>query len=84
VPDRERAFAPMSAIADQAGLVWLQLGPRQRAAVPHQPVYGALDANGQLIDRIRLPIDRMLLGFDKFGHVYASTRQGKIEVYRLD
>jgi hypothetical protein len=81
VPDREPAFAPMSAIADPNGLVWLQLGPKTVASEYGRMVYGAIDGTGQIVDRISLPPSRRLIGISKAGNIYAAGL-GRIEVYR--
>jgi hypothetical protein len=82
IPDIEPAFAPMSAIADHNGLIWIRLGASSMNRVAGQPTYAAIDGSGAIVDRIQLPYDRTLIGFDKAGHIYAATGGGRIELYR--
>lgn len=82
VPDVEPAFAPMSAIVDPDGLVWLLLGARSAPVVSTSLTYGAIDPSGQMVDRIVLPPGRRLLGFDRSGHIYVATLSGSLEAYR--
>jgi hypothetical protein len=82
IPDTEPPFAPMSAIADQNGLIWLELTPRRSPIPTGKVTYGAIDSSGQIVDRISLPADRRIIGFSKTGYVYAAGG-GRIEVYRL-
>ena len=85
VPKREPAFVPMSAVADPSGLVWVQLGARSMNAVRGMPTFAAIDSSGQIVDRIAIPEGRRLIGFDRFGRLYAIAEGpvSKIEAYLL-
>lgn len=84
VPDYVPAFVPMSAVADYRGRIWVQLGVRMIGITPGPTIYAAIDSTGQIVDRIQLPENRTLVGFDRFGKIYAtsSERGSSIEVYR--
>ena len=91
VPERMPAIASTTARVDLDGRIWIELGPRVmvgRIAAP--VVYGVLDSNGQLVDRVELGERRLLAGFGPAGSVYvisppgpANPREGYvIERYR--
>jgi hypothetical protein len=86
LPDYLPAFAPMSAIADHQGMVWLQVGARSpwSARGAEAPTFAGIDSTGQIKRLIRLPAQRLLIGFDRAGRAYATSPgpDVKVEVFR--
>jgi hypothetical protein len=81
LPDVAPAFATMSALSDNDRHIWVRLGVRVYGPEAPAPiVYGVLDSNGRLIDRISFPPGTQLVGFGAPGTVYAigptMTREG--------
>jgi hypothetical protein len=72
-PDVEPAFVPTVAIPDRQGRIWVRIGARFANRIAGPPTYAAIDEQGQIVDRIRLPGGRTLIGFDKLGRVVALT-----------
>jgi hypothetical protein len=86
IPDRLPAFAPMSAIPDRDGRIWVQLGAKTLTQVDGPPTYAAIDTAGQIVDRISFPVGHFLAGFGPRGSVFAVARNGKsatLERYAL-
>ena len=78
------AFAPLSAMGDLEGRVWVRLGARGPGA-PRPTVYGIIDRSGAMVDRVQFPPLRTLAGFapDGFVYVIATSPQGaSLERYR--
>ena len=76
VPDVAPAFAPMSAVPDREGLIWVQVAPRASTRVARRRQYAALDSAGRIVDQILLPTDRTLAGFGPPGTIYVVWRDG--------
>jgi hypothetical protein len=87
IADYKPAFVPMSAMADHGGLIWVQLGART-GFLPNSTdpaTYAGIDTSGQVVRIFRLPSGRTLVGFDRYGRIYATTTQAptiRLEVYR--
>jgi hypothetical protein len=41
-----------------------------------RPVYNVINRKGELIDRVQLPANRVLVGFGEGGVVYLAVRDG--------
>ena len=76
VPDVAPAFAPMSAVPDREGRIWVQVAPRASTRVARRRQYAALDSAGRIVDQILLPTDRTLAGFGPPGTIYVVWRDG--------
>jgi hypothetical protein len=76
LPDYKPAFAPGSTRADSDGNLWI----RTSQNVNGIPVYNVINRKGELIDRVQLPQNRVLVGFGPAGGgiVYLAVRDGSI------
>jgi hypothetical protein len=72
LPDYKPAFAPGSTRADADGNLWI----RTSQNVNGIPVYNVVNRKGELIDRVQLPQNRVLVGFGAGGVVYLAVRDG--------
>jgi len=72
LPDYKPAFAPGSTRADTDGNLWI----RTSQNVDARPVYDIINRKGELIDRVQLPSNRVLVGFGENGTVYLAVRDG--------
>jgi len=72
LPDYKPAFAPGSTRADADGNLWV----RTSQNVGARPVYNVIDRKGELVDRVQLPLNRVLVGFGEGGVVYLAVRDG--------
>jgi hypothetical protein len=74
LPDYRPAFAPGSTRADADGNLWI----RTSQHVDGVPVYNVVNRKGELIDRVQLPRNRVLVGFGTGGVVYLAVREGTV------
>ena len=72
LPDYKPAFTPGSTRADADGNLWI----RTSQNVNTRPVYDVINRKGELIDRVQLPQNRVLVGFGANGVVYLAVRDG--------
>jgi hypothetical protein len=72
LPDYKPAFVPGSTRADTDGNLWI----RTSQNVGGVPVYNVINRKGELIDRVQLPKNRVLVGFGPGGVVYLAVREG--------
>lgn len=72
LPDYKPAFAPGSTRADADGNLWI----RTSQNINGIPVYNVVNRAGELIDRVQLPQNRVLVGFGANGVVYLAVRDG--------
>ena len=72
LPDYKPAFAPGSTRADADGNLWIRTSQNVNAI----PVYNVVNRKGELIDRVQLPQNRVLVGFGPGGVVYLAVRDG--------
>jgi len=72
LPDYKPAFAPGATRADTDGNLWI----RTSQNVDARPVYDIINRKGELIDRVQLPANRVLVGFGENGTVYLAVRDG--------
>jgi len=72
LPDYKPAFVPGSTRADTDGDLWV----RTSQNVDARPVYNVINRKGELIDRVQLPANRVLVGFGPGGVVYLAVRDG--------
>lgn len=71
LPDYKPAFSPGSTRADSDGNLWIRTSQNVNAI----PVYNVVNRKGELIDRVQLPQNRVLVGFGP-GVVYLAVRDG--------
>jgi hypothetical protein len=74
LPDYKPAFQPGSTRADADGNLWIRTSQNVNAI----PVYNVINRRGELIDRVQLPKNRVLVGFGPGGVVYLAVRDGSI------
>jgi sugar lactone lactonase YvrE len=72
LPDYKPAFTPGSTRADADGNLWIRTSQNLNA----RPVYDVINRKGELIDRVQLPQNRVLVGFGPNGVVYLAVRDG--------
>jgi hypothetical protein len=72
LPDYKPAFTPGATRADVEGNLWI----RTSQNVDARPVYDVINRKGELIDRVQLPANRVLVGFGSGGVVYLAVRDG--------
>ncbi|MFL5556690.1 MAG: hypothetical protein ACJ78D_12930 [Gemmatimonadaceae bacterium] len=72
LPDYKPAFAPGSTRADADGNLWI----RTSQNVDARPVYNVINRKGELVDRVQLPANRVVVGFGAGGVVYLAVRDG--------
>jgi hypothetical protein len=72
LPDYKPPFTPGSTRADADGNLWI----RTTQNVNTRPVYDVVNRKGELIDRVQLPQNRVLVGFGANGVVYLAVRDG--------
>jgi hypothetical protein len=72
LPDYKPAFAPGSTRADAEGNLWIRTSQNVNAI----PVYNVVNRKGELVDRVQLPQNRVLVGFGPGGVVYLAVREG--------
>jgi hypothetical protein len=72
LPDYKPAFVPGATRADADGNLWI----RTSQNVDARPVYDVVNRKGELIDRVQLPQNRVLVGFGQNGVVYLGVRDG--------
>ena len=73
LPDYKPAFTPGSTRADADGNLWIRTGHN----VDGRPVYDVVNREGELVDRVQLPLNRQLVGFGPNGVLYLGVRDGR-------
>jgi hypothetical protein len=74
LPDYRPAFTPGSTRADAEGNLWI----RTSQSVDARPVYDVVNRRGELIDRVQIPANRVIIGFGSGGTVYLAVRDGTV------
>ena len=74
LPDYKPAFLPGSTRVDAEGNLWI----RTTQNVDARPVYNVINRKGELVDRVQIPANRILVGFGPGGIVYLAVRDGAI------
>lgn len=72
LPDYKPAFVPGSTRVDAEGNLWI----RTTQNVDARPVYNVINRKGELVDRVQLPSNRIVIGFAPGGVVYLAVRDG--------
>jgi hypothetical protein len=75
LPDYQPVFFAGAARADGDGNLWIRTVPTK--SVPGGPIYDVVNGKGELIDRVQLPADRVIIGFGKGGVVYLTSQSGQ-------
>lgn len=74
LPDYKPAFLPGSTRVDTDGNLWI----RTTQNVDARPVYYVISRKGELVDRVQVPANRVLVGFGPGGIVYLAVRDGAV------
>ena len=69
LPDYKPAFLPGSTRVDTDGNLWI----RTTQNIDGRPVYDVVNRKGELVDRVQLPANRVLVGFGQ-GVAYLAVR----------
>lgn len=75
LPDYKPPFFSGSVRADADGNLWVLTIPTKGIAGGGS-VYDVISGKGELIDRVQVPKDRMIVGFGRGGIVYLAAREG--------
>jgi len=70
LPDYKPAFLPGSTRVDADGNLWIRTTQNANA----RPVYYVINSKGEVVDRVQLPANRVLVGFGSGGVVYLAVR----------
>jgi hypothetical protein len=68
LPDYQPVFFSGAARADADGRLWIRTVPTK--ALPGGPVYDVINTKGELVERVQVPEDRLIVGFGVGGVVY--------------
>ncbi len=74
LPDYKPPFFAGSTRSDADGNIWIRTIPTK--SIPGGPVYDVVNRNGQLVDRVQIPKDALIVGFGMGGAVYLSQKEG--------
>jgi hypothetical protein len=75
LPDYRPPFAAGAARADADGNLWIRTIPPK--PVPGGPVFDVVSPQGEMIDRLQIPVGYTIVGFGKGKVVYMSMRDAK-------
>ncbi|HEV8446376.1 MAG TPA: hypothetical protein VGQ44_06140 [Gemmatimonadaceae bacterium] len=75
LPDYRPPFIAGAARADADGNLWVRTQPAK--PVPGGPIYDVINKEGELVDRLQVPVGYTLVGFGKGKVVYLSMRDPK-------
>src|SRR2546423_4878340 len=72
LPDYIPAFLTGATRVDAEGNLWIRTTQNANA----RPVYYVINSKGEVVDRVQLPVNRVLVGFASGGVVYLAVRDG--------
>lgn len=72
LPDYKPPFLPNGIRADAQGNLWIQTIPTRK--IPGGPVYDVVNAKGELVDRVQVPVNSLIAGFGGDGSVFLIVR----------
>lgn len=78
LPDYQPVFFAGAVRADADGNIWIRTIPTK--SLPGGPVYDVVNGKGELVDRVQIPQDRMIVGFGNGGVVYLMATSGETRV----
>jgi hypothetical protein len=76
LPDYQPAFFGNSARGDMDGNLWVRIIPPKPIAGGQ--VYDVINGQGELVDRVQIPVDRTIIGFGTGGVVYMTYTDGGV------
>ena len=82
LPDYQPPFFANSARADAEGHLWIRTMPTK--ALAGGPVYDVINTRGELVDRVQVPKDRLIVGFGPGGIVYLAVRESGATTTKLE
>lgn len=74
LPDYQPPFFVGAVRADLDGHLWVRTTPTR--TIPGGPIYDVINGKGELIERVQVPKDRVIVGFGEGGVVYLLARDG--------
>lgn len=74
LPDYRPAFRQGALREEANGNLWIRT--LQPASAPNVAIYDIVSRSGKLVDRVELPTDRTIVGFDGANAVYLFAREG--------
>jgi hypothetical protein len=74
LPDYKPPFTGNSSVGDADGNLWIRVN--QMRPVANTVLYDVVNRNGELFDRIQIPVNRTLVGFGRGGVVYLASKTG--------
>lgn len=74
LPDYKPPFFAGAARADTEGNIWIRTIPTK--AIPGGPVYDVINRKGELVERVQVPVNSLIVGFGPGGTVYMTVREG--------
>lgn len=72
LPDYKPPFLTGGVRADPQGDLWIQTIPTKK--IPGGPVYDVINAKGDLVERVQVPVNSVIAGFGGDGSVYLVVR----------
>lgn len=74
LPDYKPAFFAGASRSDNDGNIWIRTIPTK--SIPGGPVYDVINRKGELVERVQIPLNSAIVGFDSTGSVYMTVREG--------
>jgi hypothetical protein len=74
LPDYKPPFFAGAARADTEGNIWIRTIPTK--AIPGGPVYDVINRKGELVERVQVPVNSVIVGFGPNSSVYLTVREG--------
>lgn len=74
LPDYKPPFFAGAARADTEGNIWIRTIPTK--SIPGGPVYDVISRKGELVERVQIPVNSLIVGFGPGGTVYMTVREG--------
>jgi hypothetical protein len=75
LPDYKPPFFAGAVRADVDGNLWVRTIPTRQ--ITGGPVYDVINHEGKLVDRVQIPVGRVIAGFGPKGAVYLTSRDGQ-------
>lgn len=76
LPDYKPVFLNGFVRADTEGNVWIRTIPTK--AIAGGPVYDVVNRKGELVERVQIPVGRVITAFGAGGVVYLTSRDGQV------
>ncbi len=76
LPDYKPPFFPGSVRADADGNLWVRTVPTR--VIPGGPIYDVINRKGELVERVQVPANRLIVGFGAGGVVYLASADAAV------